>query len=114
MGLLVYDKAKKKKPQKLNISKASTLVGLGGLEPLTSTMSTWRSNQLSYNPKPSTERIIAQPSDICKREIRKSCVSWKSFQKAPPGTDQSPAARVHYSAESVVIFSTNCMSTSSS
>ena len=35
------------------------LVGLVGLEPMTPTMSTWCSNQLSYNPKRGTDRIIA-------------------------------------------------------
>ena len=48
-----------KKTKKALIYKAFSLVGLVGLEPMTPTMSTWCSNQLSYNPTGHNVKIIA-------------------------------------------------------
>lgn len=47
------------------------MVGLVGLEPMTSTMSTWRSNQLSYNP------ILPPLLIYVSNEIDYSMKEWK-------------------------------------
>ncbi len=47
------------------------MVGLVGLEPMTSTMSTWRSNQLSYNP------ILLSLLVYVSNEINYSMKKWK-------------------------------------
>ena len=49
------------------------LVGLFGFEPKTSSMSTKRSNQLSYNPM-SDECIIHDMREICKMLFAISCI----------------------------------------
>lgn len=52
--------------QKPAIVAGFFMVGLFGFEPKTSSMSTKRSNQLSYNPM-SDEGIIHDAEEICKR-----------------------------------------------
>lgn len=51
------------------------MVGLFGFEPKTSSMSTKRSNQLSYNPM-SDECIIHDMREICKMPFAISCI-WR-------------------------------------
>ena len=61
----------KQKPLKPLRLKRFCLVGLVGLEPMTSTMSTWRSNQLSYNP------ILLPLLVYVSNEINYSMKKWK-------------------------------------
>ena len=53
------------------IREKQVQVGLVGLEPMTSTMSTWRSNQLSYNP------ILLPLLVYVSNEINYSMKKWK-------------------------------------
>ena len=53
--------------QKNHPQRVVSLVGLVGLEPMTPTMSTWCSNQLSYNPTGHNGMIIAHLIYKCNR-----------------------------------------------
>ena len=59
--------------QKPAIVAGFFMVGLFGFEPKTSSMSTKRSNQLSYNPM-SDEFIIHDMREICKMPFAISCI----------------------------------------
>lgn len=64
------------------VRKMVILVGLFGFEPKTSSMSTKRSNQLSYNPM-SDECIIHDMREICKMLFAISCI-WLVTEAVSP------------------------------
>lgn len=66
----------------LSSSQMVILVGLFGFEPKTSSMSTKRSNQLSYNPM-SDECIIHDMREICKMLFAISCI-WLVTEAVSP------------------------------
>ena len=83
---------KQKKTREPLIFKASGYVGLVGLEPMTPTMSTWCSNQLSYNPTGSTTGIIAWPKEKSKAFFKNvGFVTQDLEQDIPPPPKPRPA-----------------------
>ena len=64
--------------QKPAIVAGFFMVGLFGFEPKTSSMSTKRSNQLSYNPM-SDECIIHDMREICKMLFAISCIWYEPY-----------------------------------